>query len=99
MSRPRLGRVEHFDIVPIGTVLVLTGATTMMLAVPSLRARIVAPPVTTLTVPSPPLPVERRPIVTPKVGLTSCQFCAGYRACGECALLRSRNGVGSRTSN
>ena len=43
MPRPQTGRVERFDIVVIGTVLVLAGATVSMLVFPWLRARIVAP--------------------------------------------------------
>lgn len=43
MLRPRSGRAERFDIVLAATVVVLAGATIIMLAVPSLRARIVAP--------------------------------------------------------
>jgi signal transduction histidine kinase len=43
VPRPQIGRVERSDIVLIGTVLVLAGATAAMLVVPSLRARIVAP--------------------------------------------------------
>jgi signal transduction histidine kinase len=43
VPRTRSGRVERFDIVLVGTVVVLAGATLIMLAIPSLRARIVAP--------------------------------------------------------
>lgn len=43
MLRPRFGRVERFDIVLIGTVLVLAGVAIAMVAIPSLQARVMAP--------------------------------------------------------
>ncbi len=43
MRRPSLGRVDRFDIVLIGTVLVLGGATVALLAFPAILPRVVSP--------------------------------------------------------
>ena len=43
MPRPSLGRVDRFDIVLIGTVVVLGGATVTMLAFPAIQTRVVSP--------------------------------------------------------
>ena len=43
MPRLSLGRVDRFDIVLIGTVLILGGATATMLAFPAIQARVVSP--------------------------------------------------------
>src|SRR6476646_1789257 len=43
MVRPSLGRVDRFDVILIGTVLVLGVATVTMLAIPAIPTRIVAP--------------------------------------------------------
>jgi signal transduction histidine kinase len=42
-TRPRVGRVNGFDVVLIGTVVILAGVNAAMLAFPQLRPRVVAP--------------------------------------------------------